>query len=87
VLDGVWSEVDHISIQYSKRMDEDAFLVGRQAFSSFNAAAQAVEEGGTIIVNTGEVNLLADVVMPNAACTITSPEGNCLRSPRRSRLC
>lgn len=77
VLDGVWSEVDHISIQYSKRMNEDAFLVGDQKFSSFNAAAQAVEEGGTIIVNTEEVNLLADVVMPKVSCTIASPEGSC----------
>ena len=73
MLDGVWSEVDHISIQYSKRMDEDAFLVGGQAFSSFNAAAQAVEEGGTIIVNT-EVLAENNLDMPTCLKDLTNPE-------------
>lgn len=80
VIDGeIWSEVDHISIEYSKRMNEDAFLVGDQEFSSFNAAAAAVQAGGTIIINTDELNLLADTVMPDVACTITSPEGKCFK--------
>ena len=77
VLDGVWSEVDSISIEYSKRMAENAFLVGDREFSSFNDAAQAVQEGGTIVVNTDEVNLLANTVMPQVNCTIASPEGKC----------
>ena len=72
-----WSETDHISIEYEKRMAEDAFLVGDETYSSFNEAARAVQEGGTIVINTDELNLLADTVMPEFSCTITSPEGQC----------
>lgn len=78
-LDGgkTWSDSSYVSIKYSKRLAEDAFIVDGRSFQSFNEAAAAVQKGGTIVVNTDKLTLLADTVMPQVACTITSAEGQC----------
>lgn len=72
--DGKWSGIVRKDLTFAKGVKENAFIVNGQNYQSWSAAAAAVREGGTIVLND-DVQLTEEDTLPNVACTIRSADG------------
>lgn len=72
--DGKWSGIVRKDLTFAKGVKENAFVVDGTNYQSWSAAAAAVREGGTIVLND-DVQLTEEDTLPNVACTIRSADG------------
>lgn len=69
--DGKWSGIVRKDLTFAKGVKENAFVVDGTNYQSWSAAAAAVKEGGTIVLND-DVQLTEEDKLPDVACTIRS---------------
>lgn len=69
--DGKWSEITRKDLSFAKGVKENAFVVDGKNYQSWSAAAAAVKENGTIVLND-DVQLTEEDKLPDVACTIRS---------------
>ena len=72
--DGKWSDIVRKDLSFAKGVKENAFVVDGTNYQSWSAAAAAVKENGTIVLND-DVQLTGEDTLPNVACTIRSADG------------
>lgn len=72
--DGKWSDIVRKDLSFAKGVKENAFVVDETNYQSWSAAAAAVKEGGTIVLND-DVQLTEEDTLPHVACTIRSADG------------
>lgn len=60
-----WLKTSKIQFVYSKKPVEDAVVIGDQAYTSFEKALAAAQDGDTLILND-DVELTDEVTMPEA---------------------
>ena len=72
--DGKWSEITRKDLSFAKGVKENAFVVDGKNYQSWSAAAAAVKENGTIVLND-DVQLTEEDTLPHVACTIRSADG------------
>lgn len=72
--DGKWSDIVRKDLSFAKGVKENAFVVDGTNYQSWSAAAAAVKEGGTIVLND-DVQLTEEDTLPHVACTIRSADG------------
>ena len=72
--DGKWSDIVRRDLSFAKGVKENAFVVDGTNYQSWSAAAAAVKEGGTIVLND-DVQLTEEDTLPHVACTIRSADG------------
>lgn len=68
-----WLKTSKIQFVYSKKPVEDAVVIGDQAYTSFEKALAAAQDGDTLILND-DVELTDEVTMPEASISIQSGE-------------
>lgn len=72
--DGKWSGIVRKDLTFAKGVKENAFVVDGTNYQSWSAAAAAVKENGTIVLND-DVQLTEEDTLPHVACTIRSADG------------
>ena len=72
--DGKWSDIVRKDLSFAKGVKENAFVVDGKNYQSWSAAAAAVKENGTIVLND-DVQLTEEDTLPHVACTIRSADG------------
>ena len=72
--DGKWSDIVRKDLSFAKGVKENAFVVDGTNYQSWSAAAAAVKENGTIVLND-DVQLTGEDTLPDVACTIRSADG------------
>lgn len=72
--DGKWSDIVRKDLSFAKGVKENAFVVDGTNYQSWSAAAAAVKENGTIVLND-DVQLTEADTLPHVACTICSADG------------
>ena len=72
--DGKWSGIVRKDLTFAKGVKENTFVVDGKNYQSWSAAAAAVKENGTIVLND-DVQLTEEDTLPHVACTIRSADG------------